>query len=163
VKREDAEFICEVRADPERARYLHPIAPDPDAQRRWIEAYFDRPSDYYFMIESRDGQSPEGTVGIYNVNHRTAEWGRWIVRRGSNAALESAELLYRAAFETLGLESVYCRTISENRAVLEIHRRFGMEQVRTLPGYFELDGRLLDAVETRLTAEHWRTRHLQPA
>jgi RimJ/RimL family protein N-acetyltransferase len=165
VALEDAEFILQLRSDPARSRYLHPCAPDLAAQTEWLEKYFDRPGDYYFVIERRDGLEKHGTAGIYRVDfgELTAEWGRWIVQPGSAAALESVTLIYRVAFEVLQLESIYCRTVAENRTAMEIHRRFGLEPVRTLPRYFESDGRRLDAVEARMTGESWRSRRLQRA
>src|ERR1039457_4516855 len=48
--------------------------------------------------------------------------GRWILRRGSLAAAESALLVYTIAFEDLALDRVYCRTVSANRAVVSFHR-----------------------------------------
>jgi RimJ/RimL family protein N-acetyltransferase len=155
VEVEDAAFILELRTDPERSRYLHPVANDLDAQRRWIEFYFERPGDYYFVIENRDTGQREGTAGIYNIDRIFAEWGRWIVRAESRAAIESAGLIYRVGFEVLGLESMYCRTSVENVPAVQFHRSFGLERIRTLPRYLELDGRLVDAVEMRLTRVQW--------
>ncbi len=147
---EDAAFILELRADRDRSRYLHCVSNDLEAQRRWLEAYFERPGEYYFLIENRDTGQREGTVGIIG-----SEWGRWMVRTGSLAALESACLIYRVGFEVLGLESIYCRTIAENTAAVEFHQSFGLERTRALPRYFELHGRHLDAVEMRLTRPQW--------
>jgi 2-polyprenyl-3-methyl-5-hydroxy-6-metoxy-1,4-benzoquinol methylase/RimJ/RimL family protein N-acetyltransferase len=152
VQVDDAAFILELRSDPERNRYLHRISTGVNAQRRWIETYFERLRDYYFVIENRLTGRREGTIGIVSN-----EWGRWIVRAGSLAALESACLIYRVGFEVLGLAAILCRTVAENTAAVEFHRSFGLEKVRTLPGYFERDGRLLDAVEMRLTRPQWES------
>jgi RimJ/RimL family protein N-acetyltransferase len=161
VRREDAAFIAQLRADPERCRYLHRGPPGAHAQEHWLEGYFERTGDYYFLIENRVTETPEGTVGIYNVGwsvegrtdrlQRDAEWGRWILRRGSLAALESACLLYRLGFEMLDLDSIYCRTIIENASALAFHDSFGLERGRVLAGY--LHG--LDAMECRLTRAGW--------
>jgi RimJ/RimL family protein N-acetyltransferase len=155
VRTEDAAFIAELRADPERCRYLHRGPAGAVWQRRWLEAYFERQDDYYFLIENRATGLPEGTVGIYNAGwsidgrtdrlQRDAEWGRWVLRRGSLAALESACLLYRVGFETLDLDSIYCRTILENASALAFHDSFGMERGRVLPGYLEREARTSDA------------------
>ena len=90
---------------------MHRVSNDLEAQRRWLTGYFERPADYYFLIENRGTGQREGTAGIYNLDRIFAEWGRWIVRAGSLAALESACLIYRVGFEVLGLESIYCPTI----------------------------------------------------
>jgi len=158
---EDAEFIAQLRADPERNRYLHRGPVGAPAQEAWLDAYFDREDDYYFLIENSATGSREGTAGIYNAGwsidertdklRRDAEWGRWILRRGSLAALESACLIYRVGFEMLNLDSIYCRTILENASALAFHDSFGMERMRVLPGY--LNG--LGAVECRLIRARW--------
>jgi len=157
VNLNDAEFIYELRRDPRRNRYLHRGADSAEAQRRWLEQYFTRGGDYYFIIEASATGRREGTAGIYNLDsvERTAEWGRWVVRPSSLAAVESACLVYRAAFEILGLESLYCRTIVENASALAFHDSFGLERVRTLPLYLEVNGVRLDAIECRLTATRW--------
>jgi RimJ/RimL family protein N-acetyltransferase len=155
VEMEDAAFILELRADRDRSRYLQRVSNNLEAQRRWLESYFERPGDYYFLIENRGTGQREGTAGIYNLDRIFAEWGRWIVRAESLAALESACLIYRVGFEVLGLESMYCRTIAEDTAAVEFHRSFGLKRTRTLPRYFEFNGKHLDAVEMRLTRPQW--------
>lgn len=157
VRLEDAAFIAELRSDPERGRYLHRGCSDASAQEQWLRAYFKTPGDCYFIVENRFTGAREGTAGIYNLNpeRRDAEWGRWILRRGSLAALESACLVYRIGFEQLAVESLYCRTIAENTAALAFHDSFGVERLRRLPRYFERDGRHLDAIEGRLTRGRW--------
>jgi RimJ/RimL family protein N-acetyltransferase len=155
VEMEDAAFIVELGADRNRSRYLHRDATDLEAQRRWLGSYFERPGDYYFLIENRGTGEREGTAGIYNLDRIFAEWGRWIVLEGSRAAVESARLIYRVGFDVLALESIYCRTVVEDISTVRFHQSFGLERTRTLPRYFELDGRFLDAVEMRLTRPQW--------
>jgi RimJ/RimL family protein N-acetyltransferase len=155
----DAAFILELRTDPHRNRYIHRGATDLRSQQQWLEQYFRRVGDYYFVIENRGTSQPEGTVGIYDLDPvgGTAEWGRWIVRSGSLAALESACLVYSAAFDLLDLEAVYCRTILENKSALAFQDSFGVERTRILPRHFERNGRWLDAVEGRLTRVRWNS------
>lgn len=165
VRREDAEFIAQLRSDPERCRYLHRAPPGTSAQEKWLAEYFERSGDYYFLIENRATRLPEGTAGIYNAGwsidggtdrlQRDAEWGRWVLRRGSLAALESACLVYRLGFEMLDLDSIYCRTILENASALAFHESFGLERGRVLPGFLESGARRLDAIECRLTRARW--------
>lgn len=155
---DDAAFIAGLRSDPERGRYLHAGAKDAASQACWIQNYFKTPGDFYFIVENRAAGAPEGAAGIYNLHpeRKDAEWGRWILRRGSLAALESACLIYRLAFETLHLDSLYCRTVIENASALAFHDSFGVERVRRMANYFERDGRRLDAIEGRLTRARWR-------
>ena len=156
---DDAAFIVELRAgDAERTRYLHPVSPDISAQREWLNRYLERENDYYWVIERMTPQGAEGLVGIYDVNlaAETGEWGRWVVRKGSFAAPESALLVYRAAFEQLKLRSVYCITVAENRRVLSFHDSCGLKRVATLPAHFTLGGgQRFDAVKHLCEAADW--------
>jgi hypothetical protein len=79
------------------------------------------------------------------------------------AALESAILIYRTAFEMLGLNILYCRTVAENRQVVSFHNSFGLETHALLPRYFELASRKLDAIEHRMERQRWLERqpHLE--
>jgi RimJ/RimL family protein N-acetyltransferase len=128
VADEDADFLHGLRIDPELARYIHPTSSDPAAQRAWLATYYERPGDYYFCVIDEVTAKREGAIGLNDVDHvaATAEMGRWILRRGSLAAAESALLVYTIAFEDLALDRVYCRTVSVNKAVVSFHRSCGL-------------------------------------
>ena len=86
----DAEFIVGIRTDPGLSRYINSTSPRVSDQVVWLNKYFDRLGDWYFVIiDNRNGQR-EGLVGIYEFNRtlRVAEWGRWVLRPGSLAAVE---------------------------------------------------------------------------
>jgi RimJ/RimL family protein N-acetyltransferase len=81
----DAELIVGLRTGSDRSRFLNPIPPSIEQQQVWLQRYFDRGGDYYFVIiRQRDGY-PEGLIGLYDVDtvRKRAEWGRWIARPGS--------------------------------------------------------------------------------
>ena len=159
ITSDDAAFIVALRNDARLSRFLHRGAPDVAAQQRWLQAYFERPGDYYFIVERRADGSPEGALGIYDLEAATrrAEWGRWVLRAGSLAAAESAWLVYRAAFDVLGLELVYCRTVAANQRVVSFHTACGLTTHATLPGHAVLDGVPHDVVEQHLTRAAWPT------
>lgn len=131
VTRQDSAFILELRADEELSRYLHPVSGRLVDQESWYDSYARRIGDWYWIIETIEGAA-EGTVGIYNYNNanKSAEWGRWVLRRGSLGAIESAWLIYRAAFEHLGLEEVFCRTLKGNTQVVSFHQRCGLVETQ---------------------------------
>nr|BCX01959.1 MAG: hypothetical protein KatS3mg041_2005 [Bacteroidota bacterium] len=160
VQEADAAFILELRTS-ERARFLHPVDPDLEAQRRWIRDQRARPGDYYFLIERRADRRPEGTIGLCGITAGEAEWGRWILRPDSLAALESVWMLCCWAFEALGLESLYSLTLVENRTVLSLHEALGFERVRLHRGRFHFSGVAHDAVEHRIWRARWE-RDLEP-
>lgn len=158
VTLEDAELILELRgvAGP-RTRFLHSISNDPVIQREWIMRYLEKAHDYYWVVERLDGKRCEGLAGIYDINcdQRKAEWGRWILRPDSLAAAESAWLIYRAAFETLNLNSVYCLTIADNLPVLSFHDSCGLPRVDVLRNHLTLGGQNYDAVKHVCAIENW--------
>ena len=157
VEEADAATITELRRDPGRSRFLHETSPSVEAQLRWLAAYFERDGDYYWVVERRADARTEGFLGIYDVDGEQAEWGRWVLRPGSLAAPESAWLIHEAGFALLGLDSLLTRTLSENRAVVAFHARYGAETLRTLPGYTRIGGDVHDAVEARMTRDRWAT------
>ena len=156
VRREDAPFIVELRNDPALGRFIHKGAATVEAQERWLDAYFDRPGDYYFVVERIADARPEGLVGIYDhaADTAQAEWGRWILRRDSAAAVECAMLVYECAFASLGLARVYCRTLAENQKVVSFHDSCGLaREPREVS--LDVDGAARAAVEHRLTREEY--------
>jgi RimJ/RimL family protein N-acetyltransferase len=151
----DSRFIVDLRTDPVLARYLHPTSPRLEDQFAWMQAYAARPGDFYFVIEDRKLGEPVGTVGLYDLAGAAAEWGRWLIRPGCLAAVESALLVYRLAFERLELEEAYCRTIAENAQVVSFHDSMGARRRRRIDGYAVLaDGRH-DAVEHVVSRAEW--------
>lgn len=156
VTADDGAAILALRNQPELSRFINATSADPADQRAWLERYYQREGDYYFIVEGRDGAF-EGTIALYDVDAEmgTAEWGRWILRPNSLAAVESALLLYRLAFDRLRLETVYCRTVAANIAVVSFHNSCGLESCGTLAGGFERDSVQHDLIEQRLRREYW--------
>lgn len=148
VKRFDAQTIINLRCeDAERNRYIHAISKDVRAQEAWLEEYFQREGDYYFIVENRLTGEAEGTIAFYDASDGKAEWGRWVLRKGSLAAAESVWLLYRTAFEQVGLRELYCRTIAENTAVVSFHTSIGEKTRSVLHNFFDINEKAYDAVE----------------
>jgi RimJ/RimL family protein N-acetyltransferase len=145
VAEDDAAFIVALRAA--RADFLNPGATSVSDQLDWLVRYFARPGDYYFVIEARASACREGLVGIYDIDAagRTGEWGRWVVQAGSSAAVESALLVYRCAFEVLRLQAIRCRTLLHNAQVVAFHDSCGL---RRAPLLARLDGDAGDAART---------------
>jgi RimJ/RimL family protein N-acetyltransferase len=160
VTLEDAELIIELRTGAgQRTRFLHPISTEPGLQREWIARYLEKERDYYWVVERLDEQRSEGLIGIYNIEpgELSAEWGRWILRPDSLAATESALLMYRAAFDTLKLDSIYCLTISENQPVLSFHDSCGLPRVELLRKHITLGEKSYDAVKHLCKVESFAT------
>jgi RimJ/RimL family protein N-acetyltransferase len=76
VRISDAEFILHLRNMPHVTGTVGDNVPEVADQRRWIETYFERPDDYYFIIESLQGQ-PWGTIGLYNFRSAALDYKTW--------------------------------------------------------------------------------------
>ncbi|MBN3099201.1 GNAT family N-acetyltransferase [Pectobacterium brasiliense] len=126
VNEDDSAFILSLRLDRRFNRYINNTSPDVNLQRDWIRNQKERSGDYYFIICSTDGRAI-GTISLYNINYseRTGEFGRWICNGNAIHSLESALLIHSFGFENIGLDEIYTNTISENKSVLNFHKRFG--------------------------------------
>lgn len=161
----DAQFIVVIRTHPSRSRFINYTPSDVEQQREWIERYFEKPNDYYFLIEDANTREPEGTLAIYDVNveKKTAEWGRWVLRPGSKAALPSITLVFRAAFENLHLDLLRTHTVLENRSVIAILERAGMREARKLENYVQIGNRSYDVIEHQILRADWLRRRSSSA
>ena len=122
VTLDDADFIVSVRLeDKERNKYINAISDDVNEQINWLNSYFEREGDYYFVIENKLTSNKVGLIAIYNIDEGKAEWGRWVIRKGSLSAIESVYLIYEVAFNVLNLCELYCRTIVDNTSVVSFH------------------------------------------
>jgi RimJ/RimL family protein N-acetyltransferase len=153
VNDQDTAFILSLRTDPHLSEYLHKTPPNPVAHLRWLENYYKRSGDYYFIVERQRGKSPEGTIGLYGVDTatRSAEWGRWVIQTGSLGAIESAALIYRFAFDRLDLDLVWCRTFISNEKVLAFHDACGCRRCGVVRMGEE------EFVEHQLLGEEWKS------
>lgn len=154
----DAEFILELRRDPELTLYLPPLDIALADQQAWIARQREKDGDWYFAVERKYGGRKEGFISIYGLDPETrrAEWGRWILRPGSLAAWESEHLVHRFAFEVAGLAEVFCRTITLNDRALKNHDQMGMIRTQIIPDHFEVRSARFDAIEHVMTASRWR-------
>ncbi len=78
VRMDDATFIVCLRHQEHARGRLGDSANDVAAQERWLENYFERAGDYYFIAETLHG-FPVGTTSIYGQSGDTAETGRFVV------------------------------------------------------------------------------------
>lgn len=154
---EDADFIVQLRSDRKRGRFLHPVPLSVEAQRAYLRRYLEREDDYYFVVERHRDNSREGLVGIYNLDPRarSAEWGRWILRPGSLASVETALKIYEAAFEHLQLEQICAHTIVDNRSVVSFHDHSGLKRHALRRAYYIIEGQAYDAIEHVLNRSDW--------
>lgn len=123
---DDAAFICDIRNDKELSKFVHAVSPDVEAQKDWIRAQLKRANDYYFAV-CAVGDTPVGLASVYDVDPAAgrAEFGRWVSRGNALQNVETVVLSFDFAFETLGVQEVYMRTMMANNTVRNFWEHFG--------------------------------------
>ena len=154
VRMEDSAFIVWLRNLEHVKGRVGDSALDAATQERWLKVYFERQGDYYFIIETLGG-TPVGAYGIYDVADASAESGRWIIRPEVPAAIPSAIQAFDLAFGRLGLRELRVKTVSTNRTVLSLNRKFGFRQTRVETAAQMIAGQPVDLVNFLLEGKDW--------
>ena len=155
---QDAELILDIRLhDLERNKYINPISPDPEKQRKWLKRYFDVEGDWYFVIENMRSNEDEGLISVYefDADKNEAEWGRWVTRAESMCATESAYLIYEFAFTHLELDRLYANTLVNNETVVSFHDSFGAERAGIVKDYASINDEFYAAQTHEITSDRW--------
>jgi RimJ/RimL family protein N-acetyltransferase len=129
IRHGDADYVHALRTDSALNRHLSEVRGTAEDQRRWIEAYKVRENalrELYYVIERKDGTRC-GLVRLYDIGAESFTWGSWVLdhNKTRKAALESAVLVYTAAFDGLGVPKAQFDVRRDNATTLAFHRRFG--------------------------------------
>ena len=157
VNLQDARFIINLRTNRELNRFLNKTSDSLELQEEWLREYFKRPNDYYFIVENINSLEHEGLVSVYDINtaDNEGEWGRWIIKPGSIAGIESVFLIYKFGFQKLNLRRLYCRTIADNTNVVNFHDQCGANRARNHKNYLNINGTYYDAIEHEIVLDDW--------
>ncbi|MEU2348202.1 GNAT family N-acetyltransferase [Modestobacter sp. NPDC049651] len=156
----DAELTFRWRSA-DRARFLNAGARTVGQQADWIAT---RPAtEHNFVIQRTDGH-PVGMVSLVDVDlvNRRGEPGRFLIGdeeavHGIPAAVEAMKLVYRLAFDDLGLVRVCGIVAARNTLMVKWQKFMGMREEGLLRNHLFLDGQFQDAVFLGLLAEEYRT------
>ena len=151
---EDAAFIVWLRNLDHAKGNVGDSAVTEKAQRDWLKNYFQRPGDYYFIIETAAGRSV-GAYGIYDQTGDSAESGRWVIRSDVPAAIPSAIHAFDLAFNSLKLRELRTKTVSTNQRVLSLNVKFGFRQTHVETNSQVIGGRMVDQIHFVLGASTW--------
>jgi RimJ/RimL family protein N-acetyltransferase len=154
VRMEDAAFIVWLRNLDHVKGKIGDSAVDVASQEAWLQVYFDREGDYYFIAETLAG-IPLGTHGIYDIKGNSAEKGRQVVRPEVVAGVPTAILATDVAFGILGLTELRSTTSVANVTVRSLHRKSGYKQVGIRRNALTIAGRPVDLVDYLITPEDW--------
>lgn len=154
VRCDDSAFIVWLRNLEHVRGRVGDSATTPDSQKAWLEKYFVREGDYYFIAESMGGIRL-GTHGLYDLANGSAEKGRQAVRPEVMAGVATAILATDIGFGQLGLREIRSNTVSTNANVISLHKKSGFKQVGVLKNHQIIDGHPVDLLQFLLLPEDW--------
>ena len=154
VRMEDAAFIVWLRNLEHVRGRVGDTALSVVGQEAWLQKYFEREGDYYFVAETPGG-IPVGTHGLYDLASGSAEKGRQAVRPEVMVGVTVAILATDIGFGQLGLREMRSNTVSTNQNVISLHRKSGFKQVGVLRDHQIIDGKPVDLIQFLLTPEDW--------
>lgn len=128
VTEEDAEFILEIRNNPQISKYLPPLNVTVDQQRQWIAKQRADKDSYYFILETPD-LTPIGTLSVYDIVDDHAELGRSCSIGEPASTIEAGVLLSEFVFDTLHLEYTTIWVYEGNKAVIALNQSGGYEWI----------------------------------
>ncbi len=147
----DASFILSLRTDAEKSRYLSAVSGRLAEQETWLERYAHADDQAYFIIEYNGALI--GTVRLYDQQGESFCWGSWILHssRPSQAAMESALMVYAYAVDHLGFKAAHFDVRKGNERVWQFHERFGARRTseNELDYFYNIDSEAIAASRKR--------------
>ena len=136
---------------------MHQINSTVQAQREWIENYFQCPKEYYFVVERKRDRVREGLTSLLDFDDKklSAQWGRLIIRPGSLAAIETGLLMLRLAFDIFCLSEVWGTVLANNVRMLAFVESLGFEQHETIT--ISVNGETHEGFKVILTKQRWQS------
>ena len=155
----DAELTFRWRQT-QRAKFLNSGAVTLEQQAAWIAG---RPvSEYNFIIELKSGHSV-GMLSLIGIDkgNRRGEPARFLIgdesaAKGVPVAVEAMKLLYRLAFDQLGLVRVWGIVAANNHLMFKWHLFMGMKEEGRLRSHLCLAGQFQDAIIIGLLVDEYR-------
>lgn len=159
VKVEDAEFIVWLRNQAHVKDCVNDTSTDVERQRQWIRDYLQRDNEYYWIIETPDGE-PFGTTSLYHYDaeKNQIESGRWVELKGERYSynlFKSAVQFNDFAFNELKVARVVFDVVATNKRVIRYHQSYGAEITCVEKNAVILGGVPHDVVWMQITREKW--------
>lgn len=121
---DDAEFTLALRQNPLLTRYLPKLDISLEQQKSWILSQREKEGDYFFVVNTLEDK-PIGTVSVYNIQGDSAESGRLALIGNAFQNTEASLLLFKFAFEILGLQIVTGYIVDGNKRAERFNKQFG--------------------------------------
>ena len=144
-----------------RARFLNRGAISVEDQKKWIES---RPSSEFNYIIEIDGGVPVGTISLIGIDpvNKHAEPSRFLIGepesvKGLPIAVESISLIYKLAFDDLGLRRVYGTIAETNTLMIKWQKYLGLKEEGRLRDHYFINGEWQDAVCLGMLEDEYRS------
>jgi RimJ/RimL family protein N-acetyltransferase len=151
---DDAAFIVWLRSLDHVKGRVGDSAADVASQEKWLQSYFEREGDYYFIIETLM-EIPLGTHAIYDLNETRAEIGRIVIRSGVSAGVPASLLLLDLFYGEMGMTQVRARSVASNYRAHLLLRKLGFSQVKAEHATRVIGGQAVDVLDFAQIAEDW--------
>jgi RimJ/RimL family protein N-acetyltransferase len=165
LERKHFPLVLKWRNDPEIMKHFFEAAPiSEEQQNRWFDKELTTGNFNWVivadMLEGGAYAEPQivGTVGMYGIDYRNRKcsWGRLIldpVCRGRKMGIETELLVYKYAFEHLGMNKVYGEALVSNETILKIHEKTGNVVEGVLKQHVYKDGKFHDLAAVAIFAD----------
>lgn len=126
---------------------------------KFLEKYFAKQDEIIWVIE-QDGKG----VGIISLVHidlknKKSEWGRFVLSdevKGQGLGVLVLYGLINYAFESLGLNKLYCEALKENQIAVNLYNKLGFEKEGEFKDWIYKNGKFMDIIFLSLSAESWK-------
>lgn len=159
---DDAKKILDWRTSERVTRFMNSdMNYDVDAQKRWLDESFNKPSYYHWIIQY-DGKD----VGLlnfvdWNPVNQTTSWGFYI---GEESALGVGGLVppyfYNFAFNKLCVDKVFAEVFYNNIGVIDLHLKLGYTFYPSRDYMIEKNGKFILVVCMSLDKKKFKTSKL---
>ena len=147
-----------------RAFLLNRGAQTVQQQAEWITSRpFDPTQEMNWVQTLTATGQPVGMLSLCDIDlvHKRAEPGHFLIGepdavKGMPVAFEAVSLLYKLAFDTLGLQRLWGPMASGNRQMLQFHKYMGWQEEGRLRRHYCLNGKWHDAILIGLLEEDYR-------
>lgn len=127
VNEDDAEFIVDLRTNPQLNQYINNTSSDVNKQKEWIADYKKREElgvEYYFIIQLEG--IPIGTGRIYNIENNKFVSGSWVFSPNApvGASVLGSIICKEIAYEELNLERDIADIRKDNKRVIRYNMSY---------------------------------------
>lgn len=153
----DAEQLLAWRGSDRVTRWMNTdVSDDVEAQRRWIESSYAKPSYYHWILRLHDEDAGLVSIADFNIDQGLTSWGYYIGNEdatGSGAYVPP--FIYNWLFFFLQVRRIDIEVFEQNEPVLRMHAFHGYQRVPERDRTIRKNGSDITLLSLKLEAETW--------